>query len=270
MDELAVGVAGGPFVAELSPESVDLVVVGPCLLGCSELGGDGDLLAEERFERFGELARDLVGVVDPELLEDGLVELSTQRRAGCEVGAFPVDGEVDGSGEVRLDRLEADVDRCQSLFGCGQLTGDAVLFDLEEVERDRVGVVGIEELLALVGEVADAASLEGPFGLGVTLLLLQLVEDEVSEVIEELLRWLHGPVVVLDEGFGFFDGDCRLRAVGALLLSAHADEVRVDGPVSALGVADHEAGSAGAAEEAALQVVMVLALLLAGAALLCE
>jgi len=36
-------------------------------------GGDSDFFAEERLEWFGKLAADMVGVVDVDFLEDGLV-----------------------------------------------------------------------------------------------------------------------------------------------------------------------------------------------------
>lgn len=151
MRELAAGVAGGPLDAELSPEPVDLVLVGPFLLGYSELSRDGDFLAQEGLEGFGELARDLVCVVDPEHLEDGLVELSSECRTGGEVGTAPVDGEVDGSGEVRLDRLEADVDG-QSCLGCGE--GRAMLevpeFDHGLTDEDLVQINSRDGLLKLL------------------------------------------------------------------------------------------------------------------------
>ncbi|MGA2320952.1 MAG: hypothetical protein ABSG95_09450 [Solirubrobacteraceae bacterium] len=53
-------------------------------------------------------------------------------------------------------------------FGVGGLCADALLLLVEEVEGDRVLVVGVQELRALVGQLGEPALLAGCllFGLG--------------------------------------------------------------------------------------------------------
>jgi hypothetical protein len=60
------------------------------------------------------------------------------------------------------------------------------------------------------------------------------------------------------------DPDGPLRAGGALLLTANANQVLVDGAMTVLGMTDHEPAPATSAVDRALEVVAVFALLLAG------
>ena len=59
--------------------------------------------------------------------------------------------------EVLLDGVELQLGCCEPLFDGVEFAADAVLFGLEEVEWDGSGVVGFEELGALVQESALAA-----------------------------------------------------------------------------------------------------------------
>ncbi|WP_144627375.1 hypothetical protein [Arthrobacter woluwensis] len=85
---------------------------------------DEDFLEDGEIEEPAEVARD--GLV-------GLVAAFKEFEEACQVGACC--GVLVGeAGEVSLDG--------------GQGFGDAVLFGLEELERDCVGVVGLEQALA--------------------------------------------------------------------------------------------------------------------------
>lgn len=74
----------GPFVGDLVPFGVD--GLGSC--SC----GSGDFFAEEGLEWFGQFAADVVGVVDVDLLEYGLVELASDEWACFEVCGVPAHG----------------------------------------------------------------------------------------------------------------------------------------------------------------------------------
>ena len=71
-------------------------------------------------------------------------------------------------------------------------------------------------------------------------------------------------VVLLDSSFDGLDQDGFEGAVGAFLVAADADEVGVDPSGAASGVGDDQPAAALAAEDRALEVVMVDSLLLAG------
>ncbi|HZJ07049.1 MAG TPA: hypothetical protein VFD59_16465 [Nocardioidaceae bacterium] len=64
-------------------------------------------------------------------------------------------------------------------------------------------------------------------------------------------------VVVLDPAFDVLDEHSPAGAVGALGVTARADEVGVDAAVPVLGVGDHHPGAALAAVDGALEVVVM-------------
>ena len=71
-----------------------------------------------------------------------------------------VPGQVEGVGQhdpglfvVRVGISELFLDPHELFLDPHELSGDAVLFGFEEVEGDRSGVVGVEELLALGGQL---------------------------------------------------------------------------------------------------------------------
>nr|WP_010614272.1 hypothetical protein [Actinomyces oris] len=110
---------------------------------------------------------------------------------------------------------------------------------LEEVEWDRVGVVGLDELEAFGFE------------------LVEYVVEDLPDVLS--LGWAEGfaLVGVFDLGFGAFGEDRGASAVGGLAASSGAGEVLVAVPGLVAGVFDHELGSAGAVQ-GAFEVVVVL------------
>jgi hypothetical protein len=93
-----------------------------------------------------------VVLVDEQSLEERLVELAAEFVGGAAVGGFAVLGQGQCLGEIGLGRVGVVVHRGEARFGCGDLGGDAGLFGLEEVERDRIGVVGVEQSLAFILE----------------------------------------------------------------------------------------------------------------------
>ncbi len=81
------------------------------MLGSADGGRDGDLMAEEGLEWRGELTGDVVLVVDPDPLEEGLVELPANGGPGVAVCGMPVAGtaEKKPTGPSRWSRTRAAI-----------------------------------------------------------------------------------------------------------------------------------------------------------------
>ena len=107
------------------------------------------MVAEEDGEGFGEVAGGGVLVVaDEQALEERLVHAAADLGAGREVGPVAVLAEPKGDVEGFLD---VDEELCGGVEARGRglhLVGDALLFGAEQVGRDGVVVVGLEELAA--------------------------------------------------------------------------------------------------------------------------
>ncbi|MGO2810740.1 MAG: hypothetical protein ACTIBG_04630 [Brevibacterium aurantiacum] len=121
-----------------------------------------------------------------------------------------------------------------------ELSEDAVLLPFEQSERDRVGVVRLEEsfLLALQpvairGELAQFVGLLGHEP-------VELVVQHPAERFAVRGRDLNALVVPLDHLLDVLDEDRAAGAVGALGVPAGADEVGVDVAVTVLRVRDHQ------------------------------
>ncbi|ROZ64624.1 hypothetical protein EDL96_01875 [Kocuria soli] len=122
--------------------------------------GDG---VEDRRDRLGWFEGGLVVVIDGDAVEQCPVEHPP-------FGGFGLRVHITDVGEEAEDRVEPDlrvvVGRCEGVEPAGdgvEARADAVLFGFEQVEGDRVGVVGLEEL-DLFGFKLDLLSFEeGPF-----------------------------------------------------------------------------------------------------------
>ena len=98
---------------------------------------------------------------------------------------------------------------------CGDLVeagADAVLFAFEEVEGDRVGVVGLDELEAFGFELVALGGQELAFVLAGSFELVERVVEDLPDVLS--LGWAQGVALVgaFDLGFGAFGED---RGAGA-------------------------------------------------------
>ncbi|MBS1868882.1 MAG: hypothetical protein JSS99_04400 [Actinobacteria bacterium] len=119
-------------------------------------GGVGELGREvgagERRERLCERCVGDLVVGDEELLEEGLVPLAAQVPRRLLVGSLWVGEQVEGL----VERVADVAERCLGLggvvFGVGDLAGEAVLLGAQEVGGDGAGVVGVQQLLALLSE----------------------------------------------------------------------------------------------------------------------
>ncbi|MFI8597048.1 hypothetical protein ACIGDM_07020 [Rothia koreensis] len=122
--------------------------------------GDG---VEDRRDRLGWFEGGLVVVIDGDAVEQCPVEHPP-------FGGFGLRVHITDVGEEAEDRVEPDlrvvVGRCEGVEPAGdgvEARADAVLFGFEQVDGDRVGVVGLEEL-DLFGFKLDLLSFEeGPF-----------------------------------------------------------------------------------------------------------
>lgn len=118
-------------------------------------------------EDLGEVgAVDLTGSADPDLREEGLVELPADRGGRIEVGGVAVAGEVERPVDRGFGVSEGRRGQVEESLGVVEFTGDALLLGLEQVERDGVVVVGLEELGALVGKSVDPSTLTFELGVG--------------------------------------------------------------------------------------------------------
>nr|WP_233190991.1 hypothetical protein [Brachybacterium sp. UMB0905] len=196
-------------------------------------------------------------VVDGDAGEQGAVEDASFGWFALVVEVVEVDEEVGelvqacsglgvGVGEV--------VEPCADLVEAG---ADAVLFALEEVEGDRVGVVGLDEFEAFGFELVALGGQELAFVLAGS---FELVEDVVEDLPDVLGLGLGQGVALVgafDLGFGAFGEDRGASALGGLASSSGAGEVLVAVPGLVAGAFDHELGSAGAVQ-GAFEVVVVL------------
>ncbi|UYG17620.1 hypothetical protein BRM3_04100 [Brachybacterium huguangmaarense] len=108
---------------------------------------------EDHRDGFGGLDGDRFVVVDDDLGEQCPVEHASFGGFGCGV-------EVSEVGEDAQDRVESvsgsvveGVELVEPAGDCGEAGADAFLFGLEQVEADRVGVVGLEEFELLSFEL---------------------------------------------------------------------------------------------------------------------
>ncbi|WP_347041665.1 hypothetical protein [Brachybacterium nesterenkovii] len=146
------------------------------------------------------------------------------------------------------------VEPCADLVEAG---ADAVVFAFEEVEGDRVGVVGLDEFEAFGFEHVALGSQELALVLAGSFELVEHVVEDLPDVLS--LGRAQGVALVgaFDLGFGAFGKVRGASAVGGLASSSGAGEVLVAVPGLVAGAFDHELGSAGAVQ-GAFEVVVVL------------
>ncbi|MGA8352879.1 MAG: hypothetical protein WB698_01770 [Solirubrobacteraceae bacterium] len=201
--------------------------------------------------------------MDDQALEERQIELPAHPVGGFVVGALAVPGSGQGLVQIRLGCPEVSGDGGQPAFGGGGSRREAILLALEQIERDRVGIVGLEQLLALTLELAQSALLHTPLTLGVAAELRELLTQEGPQPDDLILGELHGRVVSDDGSLHPLDPRRSELAACRVTLPSTTDEVRI-GAAVALSMVDDQASAALAAVDAALQVVRVLPILLAG------
>lgn len=193
-------------------------------------------LAQEGVEGLGQFGVDFEVVGDEDALEEGLVELAADLVGGIFVGALAVSDADQGALEVRLGCLEVAREGGEAPFDGGGFGGHALLLALEEVERDRVCVVSVKELLAFAVELSEPARLDCLFAGRVFGELLELLAQVGLQVPHVGFGELDGRVVVSDCGFCLVDVDRALFAAVLIALTTDADEVGVGSAVAFLGI----------------------------------
>jgi len=218
---------------------------------------------EEMRERLGQVRALNLVVNNPEADEDGLVKLAADVWGSAEVEPVCV-----GAQQKRfLDHLENGVDlggtSVDDLLRSGQVMRDALLFGLEQFDRDGVGVTHLDQLQLFVLEVLLTLLLPFEFGAVALLPLDQFTHDLFADGRDAGLGELDTHPVV---GNGCLDVRDKHRGLDALVCLRPVDavEVRIDGAPTVAGVGDAESPAALTAEDRALEVVRVLLGLLAG------
>nr|WP_055346718.1 hypothetical protein [Propionibacterium freudenreichii] len=201
------------------------------------------------------LVADGLLVVEDDLVEEGSVEDAAFSRFASRVDVAEIGEDVGELVEALTGVLVAGGEVLQSVFDGVEGGADAVLLGLEEVERDGVGVVGLDELESLGVEFLLLGGQECTFVVGGG---FELIEDGSEDFADTI--GLGG-----GEAVGAVGGvDAVLDAVGedggpraAVLLAAPgAGEVLVGDAGLAGGAFDHHLRSAGAVERS-LEVVVV-------------
>nr|WP_228838004.1 hypothetical protein [Nocardia amamiensis] len=245
-----------PLVARIN--AVDLI--DSYRFGIARRGGD-QLAAEECLERLGQFNADVV-LFEVDLLEEGLVEQAPDAAVGLQVARIAVAGVVQRSTQVVLNDLDVEQAGLQVCLDPGQLPGDAVLFVFHQIERDRSGVVGLEQLGPLI-EQALLLPVQLPrFTVGSFSAGGQFAPEAGFDLFAQFRHQLDGLVLIFDQFFDALDQHRLALAVAPLLVATQADEVRVNGAVPILGVGDNEPAAASATEDRRFEVVRMLALLL--------
>jgi hypothetical protein len=215
---------------------------------------------EERSERFGVGALHVTLLIDHEMGEERLVEQAAELWGCCSVGCVTVPSQIQRPGEVRLDRGGFRSGSTQPLLDRRQLAGDAFLLPCDEVHRHGTAVDRFDQLLTVRGELRFLGR-EQSMRVGCVLAAAgQLRPQTIFQCIAQLRPKPNRRPVLLNQCLDLRDEHCLAGAVGGLLVSPQADEVRVDRAVPVLGVRDDQPAAATAAEDAGLQVVRVVAL----------
>ncbi|MDQ4113909.1 MAG: hypothetical protein M3306_22850 [Actinomycetota bacterium] len=216
-----------------------------------------DLGVEQHLEGPGVLDAEFVVLVDVDLGEERLVAQPAVSvvAAGVDVGA--VLQQVQGVVQVRAGVGVLAVVGVEAAVHLVELACDAVLLSLEDGERDRVGVVGLQEPVLLVlqsvavgGELGELVGFGGHES-------VELVVQHPGQRLASGRGELDALVVVLDQVLDVLDEDGLPRAVGPLGVPARAHEVGVDVAVPVLRVRHDQTRSAGSAVDGAFQVVVV-------------
>ncbi|MFV4913223.1 hypothetical protein PFZ49_06600 [Microbacterium lacticum] len=212
---------------------------------------------EDRLDRFLRLERGRVLIIDGDAVEQGPVEHPPLGGLGLGVDLVDVGQEVEDRVESDLGLVEGRLQGVEPAGDRLEARTDAVLLGLEQVDRDRVGVVGLEELDLFGFELRP---LPGEELLLITRGLREGVEHLTQHSLD-LRRLILGdrgvPVAVLDAPLDAMDEDGGALTVVALEPSAGACEVVVGDALVVAGSFEHEPLPARAVD-GAFEVVVVL------------
>ncbi|OIU84556.1 hypothetical protein [Microbacterium sp. AR7-10] len=203
--------------------------------------------AAGREDAGGRLCRDKRGVlvlVHNNPLEQGAVQDAAFRRFALAVEVAEIGEDADDLVEASTGAGVGGREAVEPVRGRVEARADAILFALEQVQRDRVGIVGLDELepfsfelVALVGQ-QDAFVVAGGF---------ELVEHLMQHRPDVRCLILGEPVAAVCGFDAFFEAAGQNRGAGAAVLlptPASAREVLVAVTLLVPRPFDHEFGAA--------------------------
>ncbi len=183
---------------------------------------------------------DVLVLVDDDLREDGLVEESAFSRFALHVEVVQIGQESEHLIESDASVGVAGVEAVESGLDRGQGVVNPVLLGLEEIDRDRVGVVRLYEFQAFGFQLGLLLGERGAFVLGRSLEMVEhIVQDRTCGGCL-LCRERFRGVGLLDFAF---DALCEYRGTGAGRGAASAPgtgEVVVSFSCLAAGPLEHE------------------------------
>ncbi|WP_292882894.1 hypothetical protein [Microbacterium sp.] len=166
--------------------------------------------------------------VDENAIEEGLVHQSLEVLREPSVEVLAAFEEVENLVEVGASFGDVRCERGLLPLDVGEGAADAVLFGLEQLEWDGIGVVRLEQALLLADELVLLFFQGLPVFEGFTAAVSHLVEDRGVDAIAFGWAERDGAVERRDLVLDDVDQNGTHVAGGLLLLAADADEVRVD------------------------------------------
>ena len=221
-----------------------------------------DVVVQEQLVAIGQLAIDVVLVGDLDATEETLVQLPALPWPSERIGLVAVLDVAQGPADCVGHITQFDLGGQQQLLGLSEFTGDAILLLLEQFHRHGTGVVRLDQLVTFTGEPLDPSLLPITFLSPITVLLGECLTDERLDLAVLVDGQGVLPVVLDNLLLDHVDQHHPLGAVRPLARPTEAVEVGVDDAVTVLAVHDPKARAALAAEDAALQVVPMDAVLL--------
>ncbi|MCI1659682.1 MAG: hypothetical protein LKK45_02685 [Bifidobacterium psychraerophilum] len=231
------------------------------------LMAEGEFLyfgVEKDVERLPQLPLDTIVVPHPQLLEERLIAGSSQRIIQTHIQLVAVARQSQTVVQVGLGLVVFHVPGLDLHLQEREAPADALLLALEQVDGDGPGVVGLEQLAALVQQRGPLALVAMPLPAGDVMQLVELADDQFAQGDDDVFGYLDAPVVVLDGGLDVGHVHGAPLAFGAFGMPARAQEIWIDDALAAPRVAQDKPGIALTAIDAAFQIMVVGLRLLSG------
>ncbi|WJG12425.1 hypothetical protein [Gordonia sp. Swx-4] len=175
------------------------------------------LLGEDSGRRFCWHERDVFVLVDDYSLEQRAVEHAAFSRFALAVEVTEVGEDIDDLIEPLVSAVVGVREVVEPAVDGVEACADAVLFALEQVERDGVGVVGLDELEAFGIELLALGGQYGAFVVAGGFELVEHLVQYLADVLGFLVGEPVGAVVAFDAVLDPFGED---RRAGAAVLLA--------------------------------------------------
>ncbi|MFC5329620.1 hypothetical protein [Brachybacterium fresconis] len=175
------------------------------------------LLSEDSGRRFGWHEGDVFVLVDDDPLEQRAVEDAAFSGFALAVEVAEVGEDTDDLIESLVSVVVGGRETVEPVGDRVEAGANAALFGLEQVERDGVGVVGLDELEAFGFELVALCSQHGAFIVAGSFELGKHLMQDLADVLGFLVGEAVGAVVAFDAVFHAFGED---RRAGAAVLLA--------------------------------------------------